>query len=314
MLGLPARLAAFGLVSAAAFLACGLQTAGIPASGAGAGASTSSSTGHATGGAGGAPVDAGNDAGGEHDAGHDAGPDAAPVEAGPTVYASCKALLGAQPGTNSGVYSLVDGSHTAYQAYCDMEDDGGGWTLVLKINGDMATFQYGEALWTNTSAYNADLPALDTNEAKLASFWSVPFTELRLGMIDPTDLVTRWLDVPIAGSSLLDLVSGDGGDAGDAGDGGDAGVTQLGVGAWEGLLASGSIQTNCNWQPINADGHVRIGLVGDESGDCQSPDSFIGFGADTWFQQPDIACGNTAHDTTDHGDRSTPTFGYVMVR
>jgi hypothetical protein len=314
MLGLPARLVAFGLASllgaAATFVACGLQTSGLSLGGSGSGgratassdaAGTAGEAGHATGGTGGAPADAGQDAAEDHDAGRDA----APKEAGPTAYASCKDWLNAEPDAKNGVYSLFDTALNVYPAYCDMEDDGGGWTLVLKINGDNMTFAYGDARWTNTQGYNADLPALDTNEAKLASFWSVPFTALRVGMIDPTDFVLRWLDVAVGGTSLLELITSDGGT-----------TTTLGKGAWEGLLASGSIQTNCNWEGINADGRVRVGMIGDDtSPQCDSPDSFIGFGANpSSFEMPNVTCGNTAHYYPDNGDRSTAAFGYLMVR
>ena len=141
------------------------------------------------------------------------------------------------------------------------------------------------------------------SEAKLASYWSIPFTDLRVGMVDAN--ATRWLVVPIGGSTLLSLINKGGG-------------TSLGRGAWEGLLVTGSLQTNCNWEGINANGQVRIGIVGDESVGCNigitSPDSFIGFGADTSFQSPSFDCGNIAHYSPDHNDQQTPTFGYVMVR
>ena len=98
---------------------------------------------------------------------------------------SCKAILDTI-GSNatSGVYWLkAAGANGAkYQAYCDMVSDGGGWTLLMKLDGNTNQFVYDSALWTDQNALNPNLPDLDVKEAKLASFWSVPFTELRVGM------------------------------------------------------------------------------------------------------------------------------------
>jgi len=326
---MPARMAglfvAIASTAGAGFAGCGFETGGL--STATSGGSGGSTTSHGVGTGGGDAGAGGREDGGGNDASIDVGPvdaapldaeplDAAPLDAGPTAYASCKDWLAAQPGAASGVYDLLDLMGNVYEAYCEMGGDGGvdgdggpagGWTLALKIDGNQATFPYGAALWTNATAYNADKPELDTNEAKLASFWSVPVTELRVGMTDGG--VTRWLVVPLAAPAgfpvpLLDLVSL----------GANPPQTTLGRAAWEGLLVKGSIQTHCNWEGINADGKVRIGMVGDDSGDCGSPDSFIGFGADGSFQSPSFDCGNIAHYSPDNGDQTTPTFGYVMVR
>jgi hypothetical protein len=310
MLGRSARHAglfvASSLGAGAAFLCCGLQSQGLGSSSGGSaslggggyggyGVSTS-----AVGGAG--SVDAGNDA--------------APIDAKPLAYVSCMAWLTASPGSASGVYDLIDGTGAIYQAYCDMESgdgtDGGvagGWTLALKIDGtNSAALDYDDPLWTNEMALAADDPDLDTSEAKLPSFWNVPMTELRVGMIE--DGVTRWLAVPVAIAggpvTLLYLIQSG------------TPQTMLGRGAWEGLLAVGSLQTNCAWEGINADSLVRIGIVADDSGDCQSPDSFIGFGAVDAaagrFTAPSPPSGNIAEWSPDHGDQTITTFGYVMVR
>jgi len=218
-------------------------------------------------------------------------------DGGVVKYASCAERHEASPADPSGVYDLVPAGGPAYQAYCEMETSGGGWTLALKIDGNAGTFPYDSALWTDTNALAPDKPDLDLNEAKLASFWTIPVTALRLGMSEGG--TTRWLELTLQGTSLRALMAGP------------ELKTNAGVGAWEALLASGSIQTLCNWEGVNAAGRVRLGLVGDESGGCGSPDSVIGFGAQAGFGPPS---GNYAYWFPDHGDRTTKTFGYVLVR
>jgi hypothetical protein len=331
----PARVAALAcagfLAAGFALAGCPFETGGLVGASTGSAASSAASSGAAstgTGGHGGAGASSGT--AGTGDAGGDAGtrdgsPDAEPVDAGPTAFTSCLDWLTAHPEATSGIFLLRDATGNTYDAYCEMasasgggaadaSDAGdagdagpsgppGGWTLVLKVDGTMGTFAYGNPLWTSADAYHATMPELDMNEAKLASYWSVPFKELRLGMIDGN--ATRWLIVPLVGTSLLNLVNP-----------GTPTVTQVGNGAWEGLLANGSIQHNCNWQGINPLGRLRIGLIGDESDNCltsPSADSFIGFGS-TGFEGNSPDCGNIARDTPDNGVQTTPTFGYVMVR
>jgi hypothetical protein len=282
------------------------RTSGTSSAGAQGGDGPSSSSGSSGGGAGGAGD--GGGAGSSTTTGPGAGGGGG-GGAAPALQPSCRDLLGAEPGTPSGVHTLdADGPGGAepFEAYCEMSADGGGWTLVLKIDGAQGTFGYTSALWENASLHQPESPDLDTTEAKLASFNVVPFTELRLGMVDGA---ARWIVVPHAASSLASLMSG-----------GSFGATTAGRAAWKSLLASASLQPNCNQEGFNnspagaGQARVRIGIVGNEQSSCVTPDSWIGFGGDGACGDADVGSGNIACYGGDAGDRDTRPFGYVMVR
>jgi hypothetical protein len=188
----------------------------------------------------------------------------------------------------------------------DPAEDGGGWTLALKIDGDQPTFAYDSPLWQDTTTYQEDLPDFDQNEAKLDTFSKIGFEAVRLGMTDAGQ--TRWIVLPIAGESLAAILQG-----------GSYTPTSVGRDAWKGLLASPSLQPECNMEGFNAvpsNGRsVRIGIMANEQPDCTSVDSFIGLGGTIVSAQVSFPSGNWSGCCGgDQGDRDTRTFGYVMVR
>ncbi|MFT3770719.1 MAG: fibrinogen-like YCDxxxxGGGW domain-containing protein [Minicystis sp.] len=282
--------------------ACGFQTHGELMSGASSSASGGGSTSSSQAGSGGAAssgsgsggtVSASGSGGGSTGSGGTGG-----AGGGAVTYASCLEWHNAHPNDPNGVYSLTPPIGPAYPAFCEMEAAGGGWTLALKIDGQQDTFLYDQPVWTDMAPFAPDKPDLDMQQAKLPSYLLLSFTALRLGMIDGG--TTRWKELPLAGASLHTLLVT-----------GMPVMTSAGKDFWEGLLASGSMQTNCNWEGLSSNNRVRIGIVGDESGDCKSPDSVIGFGGKAGFGP---SSGNYAHYSPDHGDRTTKTFGYVLVR
>lgn len=213
------------------------------------------------------------------------------------------------------VYWLQPPGDPPYRAYCEMSLDGGGWTLALKADGRQETFRYKSPHWTSRTPYNADFPSLDGAEARLASFSTVPFTQILVMMRPSLQAPLRHLILTQKGSSLLDLFSSN---------------NEIhfspapGRQAWKKLIGGGSLQLNCNLEGINIlrkDGHmkgVRLGIVANGTQDCNTPDSFIGLGSsncsDGGTCRTMASSGNYSAATGDNGAINTAFWAYLLVR
>ena len=93
----------------------------------------------------------------------------------------------------------------------------------------------------------------------------------------------------------------------------------LGRDTWKSLIGSqGSLQPYCNKEGFNAAGNIhhskaRIGIIGNEQNNCDSPDSRIGFGTGG---KPDTSssCGNEAKHEGDNGNKRIRAMGYILVQ
>jgi Fibrinogen beta and gamma chains, C-terminal globular domain len=92
---------------------------------------------------------------------------------------SCAEILAHFAGSRDGVYRIVPaGVSSPAEVVCDMTRDGGGWTLLLKGNGD-DTLSFGSALWGDATLLNAADLTLQPGNAKYQSFVSMPISVLR---------------------------------------------------------------------------------------------------------------------------------------
>jgi len=95
----------------------------------------------------------------------------------------CLDLLDSRPDAESGVYWIQPISDV-YPVYCNMESDGGGWTLVMKAVD--SNFLYSDGVWTTEALHDeTDLDVTLAGEAKYQSFNEVPFDEILTS--DPDD-------------------------------------------------------------------------------------------------------------------------------
>lgn len=97
--------------------------------------------------------------------GDDTGDDTPPTP----YYLDCADAL-AQGETTDGVYTIDPDGAGAFDVYCDQTYDGGGWTLVMKIDGAQGTFRFDSPYWSTDALLNPADADHDGVEAKLPSF------------------------------------------------------------------------------------------------------------------------------------------------
>lgn len=219
-----------------------------------------------------------------------------------TDATSCAAVLQGDPQAVSGVYTL-QGKAAPFQAFCDMQADGGGWTLALKVDGADPANGYDGAVWT--AADVSGTVALDSQPGKTLAFSTLTVHEVRVGLRGKG--VVRWLVLPVSGTSLQSLFTA-----------GKPVPTQLGALAWETLLDPGSVQSNCLLEGLNVvpggGGKVRVGISANNEDDCSSNDSWLGLGGSGACGVQKTTAGNVACWYADHGEANVPAIGYLMVR
>lgn len=102
----------------------------------------------------------------------------------PSAFSSCSAILNAGSSTGNGIYSIDpdgNGLSNAFQVYCDMTNQNGGWTLALDLQtSDGVTRHYYDTdFWTGTAQYGS-VSAPFANDYKSTAFSKMPATEIMM--------------------------------------------------------------------------------------------------------------------------------------
>jgi len=279
-----------------------------------------------------------------------------------TVNTSCstifKFLGSSAANTPSGSYQLdpTNGTTAAnmYADYCDNTDNGGGWTLIAKLDGatNDNVWGYTSANWTTNTTLGTTATDLVQGDSKFQSFNELPFTSILATMqIQGGTGIGNALVIGALGSAAQDLNTGLSAQTSALTmfQGGPNSIIFGTAAAWPGDVSTirndwinlttpaASPQLQCNLSGINMTATtavgttagsgstsysaVRLGMLGnqDNINDCTSPDSEVGFGGiDTDTCSRPIATYNVSVGTSDStctgGNDAIETQGYIFVQ
>ncbi|MBU1242476.1 DNRLRE domain-containing protein, partial [Myxococcota bacterium] len=128
------------------------------------------------------------------------------------LLASCAEILARDPAAPSGIYPLDPDGHgsplPAYEAYCDMETDGGGWTRVVAT--DSYRHDWGQTTASIVSSYVAADAAVGVYDAfRYVQDFEEVMLKKTAGNNNVGDFASYLLVQAVSGRSIMDILQED---------------------------------------------------------------------------------------------------------
>lgn len=231
--------------------------------------------------------------------------------------ASAKAIYDFGTRTN-GVYWLKHGGNAAYQTWCWLDSDsGGGYHLVAKIaSNNPSEWHYTGGNWTTSSEITAsNLQNLNDNNGVNNGFYNYTLqTGFRMCLhSSAVSVPSNYLIEGKTGNSPQHFFTTSDGSSQNSRADYKGWISGAGSGFDNGFNSNfDSCQANCNQYRFYQDtghGEARWGGFGNNENDCNSVDSSIGFGCDSYAGNM-ASGGNASHC----GSYVRGAIGYIFVQ
>ena len=214
------------------------------------------------------------------------------------VPASCFELLQYDNMAPDGMYMIGPPGwmDQPFPAYCDMTNDGGGWTLAMRFAPVNGQFDFYSIHWTGGSLVNQNVQdPTDPSDGKFWAYDFLPGDEIRGCLQNPNDQQygCKVYDLPMPATTLLDTfanvpVGSDASMQGHYFTDSDAGKLEWlsiqGRSLDEASVVPQYIEVGMNIDDDQScyDARVRFGLVLNNEVDVWSLNDAAGFGAQSW--------------------------------
>jgi hypothetical protein len=219
-----------------------------------------------------------------------------------TLNASCKRIKDLKGWSQDWVYTINPTWTSKIKVYCDMSTDWGGWTLVLKADGNKTTFNYESDYWTKTDTLNESDFKYDTTEFKSPLFNTMFFKEVYLQLVTWTE--KKYITLNKEANSLREVFN--------------SWYQPLDISkeTWMKLVPWASLQPYCNqvWFNTPSWTQARIWISSNNQTYCGSNDSALWIWLDAEESYNSSVWNNCGASECSSWNKEINSFWYLYIR